>query len=337
MSDGVRVGRPGSRVGRAVAAGAALVFGLVAAAAAFDLQGHRGARGIAPENTLAAFDAALSLGVDTLELDVGITRDDVAVVFHDRTLNPDLVRDARGRWIDARGPAIRTLELATLRGYDVGRIRPGSAYADAYPDQRPVDGERIPTLSEVFALARRRGAERVRFNVETKLSPLAPDEAADPDTFVRVLVAAIREAGVAPRTTIQSFDWRTLRRVQRVAPEIATVYLSSAQPGFDTVRAADPAGSPWTDGLRVAEHGSVARAVRAAGGSTWSPNARDLDAAAVAEARALGLKVVPWTVNDVPTMRRLIDWGVDGLITDRPDLLREVLVERGLRPAAPAR
>ncbi len=340
----VRVARSegASRVGVLAAAASWIVAFCVAglpagSAAAVDLQGHRGARGLAPENTLAAFDLAIGLGVDTLELDVAITRDDVAVVVHDRTLNPDLVRDARGRWLDGRGPSIRALDLAALRAYDVGRLRPGSAYADAHPAQRPVDGERIPTLPEVFELARRRGADRIRFNVETKLSPLAPTEAADPDTFVRVIVAAIREAGVASRTTIQSFDWRTLRGVRRVAPEIATAHLSSRRPGLDTVRADDPAGSPWTDGLRFGDHGSVARMVRAAGGTTWSPDARDLDAQAVAEARALGLKVVPWTVNDAPTMHRLIDWGVDGLITDRPDVLRDVLVERGLRPAARSR
>lgn len=316
------------RVRALVAACLALATGT---AASFDLQGHRGARGLAPENTLAGFELALALGVDTLELDVGITRDGVPVVVHDRRLNPDLVRDARGRWLDGPGPAIREIGLRALRELDVGRLRPGSAYAAAHPAQRPVDGQRIPTLAEVLALAGRPGAGRVRFNVETKLSPLAPDEAADPETFARVVVDAIRAAGVAARASVQSFDWRTLRAVRRLAPEIATVHLTSARPGFDTVRAADPAGSPWTDGLRVAEHGSVARAIRAAGGAVWSPNALDLDAAAVAEARSLGLAVVPWTVNDAARMHRLIDWGVDGLITDRPDVLHDVLVERGLR------
>jgi glycerophosphoryl diester phosphodiesterase len=313
---------------------AAASLALAAAAHAFDLQGHRGARGLAPENTIPAFEAALAIGVDTLELDVGITRDDVAVVFHDRRLNPDVVRDAQGRWLDGPGPAIRALDAAALRAYDVGRLRPDSRYAAAFPAQRPVDGARIPTLAEVLALGRRPGAGQVRFNVETKLSPLAPDEAADPDTFARVVVAAIRAAGVAERTTVQSFDWRTLRRVQRLAPEIATVCLSSRQSGFDTIGADDAAGSPWTDGLRAAEHGGVPGMVRAAGCVAWSPNARDLDAAQLERARALGLKVVPWTVNDAQAMRRLIDAGVDGLISDRPDVLREVLVERGMRPAA---
>lgn len=311
------------------------------AALAFDLQGHRGARGLAPENTLAGFEVALAVGVRTLELDVGLSRDDVLVVAHDRTLSPDLTRDAAGRWLAAVGPALRSLDFAALQAYDVGRIRPESAYAAAHPAQRPVDGARIPSLDQVFERVAALGGHAVRFNIETKLSPLAPEQTADPATFARRLVDALRRHGVGERSTVQSFDWRTLLEVQRIAPDIATAYLSVQQPGFDTVRAADTAGSPWTAGLRHADHGSVPRMVAAAGGRIWSPHAADLDAGRVAEARALGLRVLPWTVNDPVLMGRLMDWGVDGLITDRPDLLRAVMAARGIAlpptvPAAPA-
>jgi glycerophosphoryl diester phosphodiesterase len=124
------------------------------AAPPFDLQGHRGARGLAPENTLAAFEAALAVGVVTLELDTVLTRDDVVVISHDATLNPDLTRDAGGRFIDGPGPAIRSLRLDELRSYDVGRLRPGSRYAQNFPEQVGVDGQRIPTLAELFGLVR---------------------------------------------------------------------------------------------------------------------------------------------------------------------------------------
>jgi glycerophosphoryl diester phosphodiesterase len=303
----------------------------------FDLQGHRGARGLAPENTLAAFEAALAIGVDTLELDVGVTRDDVLVIAHDRTLNPDVVRGPDGQWLAAQGPALRSLDFAALQAFDVGRLRPGSRYAASQPAQRPVDGARIPALDQLFERVAALGASRVRFNIETKLSPLAAAETVDPDTFAALLVRALRRHGLTARATVQSFDWRTLQAVQRIDAGIGTVYLSVEQGGSDTIRAADPLGSPWTAGLRHADHGSVPAMVKAAGGRTWSPNAADLDAARVAQARALGLVVVPWTVNDPAAMRRLIDWGVDGLITDRPDLAREVMRERGMRLPAPLR
>jgi glycerophosphoryl diester phosphodiesterase len=327
---------------RVVARGlAAALLGAAAlacgAAAAFDLQGHRGARGLAPENTLAGFETALAVGVDTLELDVGLTRDDVLVIVHDRTLNPDVVRGPDGQWLAAPGPVVRSLDFAALQAFDVGRLRPGSRYAASYPAQVPRDGARIPSLEQLFERVAALGASRVRFNIETKLSPLAPAETADPETFAQRLVEAVRRHGLAARTTVQSFDWRTLRAVQRIAPELATVYLSVEQAGADTIRAGDPQGSPWTAGLRHADHGSVPGMVKAAGGAVWSPNAADLDAARVAQARALGLAVVPWTVNDPAVMRRLIEWGVDGLITDRPDLAREVMRERGMPLPAPLR
>lgn len=306
------------------------------AAPSFDLQGHRGARGLAPENTLAAFARAMGIGVTTLELDLAVTRDGVVVVSHDPRLNPDLTRDAEGRWLTTPGPAIVTLDRAALGRYDVGRLRPGTVYAQRYPDQVPVDGERVPTLAEVFALARRAKNDTVRFNVETKLDPRSPDLTLRPDAFADAVVKVIRDAGMAARTTVQSFDWRTLKRVQKVAPEIATVCLTVQRPGDDNVQAGQTGAPPTLAGLDVDDFaGSVPKAVKAAGCATWSPNALDLTPEALAEARRQGLKVVPWTVNDVPAMERILAAGVDGLISDRPDLLRRVLLEKGFAVPAP--
>lgn len=299
-------------------------------AAAFDLQGHRGARGLAPENTLPAFARALAIGVSTLELDCGVTRDGVVVVAHDRRLNPDIARGPDGRWIDAPGPLLRSLDYAELARYDVGRLRPGSDYAKRFPDQVPVDGARIPRLADVFALAKRAGNDTVRFNVETKLDPTRPDEAPGPEEFARALVRVARAGGVARRTTIQSFDWRTLQIVQAEAPEIGTVYLSAA----DTLGAGD-GGSPWTAGLRLRDHGSVPAMVKAAGGTVWSPDLRGLAPALVAEAHRLGLRVIPWTANAPADIERLLALGVDGIISDYPDRLRAALAARGHALPAP--
>jgi glycerophosphoryl diester phosphodiesterase len=301
-----------------------------AAAHAFDLQGHRGARGLAPENTLAAFSRALAIGVTTLETDLAVTRDDVLVIAHDPVLNPNLVRGTDGRWISAPGPAIRTLTLQELKRYDIGRIDPASRYAQQFPQQVAADGERFPTLVEVFALARASG-KPVRFNIETKLRPTHPDETVDAVTFARLAVAAVREANLADRVTVQSFDWRTLREVRRIGPEIATVCLTSEAEGLDNVQRASASPSPWLAGLDLREHhGSLPRLVRAAGCATWSPNWRNVTPQLAQEARALGLKVVPWTVNERADMARLIDLGVDGIITDYPDRLRTVMAEKGV-------
>jgi glycerophosphoryl diester phosphodiesterase len=313
----------------------ALTLGLICLfpvqpAPAFDLQGHRGARGLAPENTLTAFATALSLGVTTLELDTGITKDGVVVIAHDMELNPDITRDKSGEWLSARGPAIHSLTCKELQQYDVGRIKSGTNYSRQFPEQKAADGSRIPRLADLFALVKKAGNGEVRFNIETKLSPLAPADAPDPALFTRTLLEVIREAGMTPRVTIQSFDWRTLQVVQRIAPEIPTVYLSAQSRFFDNIMADKGGGSPWTAGMQYKEHGSVPKMVKAAGGRIWSPFFGNLTESSAKEAKNLGIGVVVWTVNDPTQMNKMLDWSVDGIITDRPDIAREVMKKRGM-------
>ena len=297
----------------------------------FDLQAHRGGRGLMPENTLAAFAKAMEIGVTTLELDVGITQDGVMVISHDRYLNPDVIRDAEGRHLTERGATLMSIPFAELQRFDAGRIKRGSSYAKTFSQQQAVDGERIPALSALFELAKQRNASDVRFNIETKISPNAAGETLPPEPFVRALIAEIRNAGLTARATIQSFDWRALQIAQKEAPEIVTVYLSSQQGAGDTVQAGKPGASPWLAGFDVDDYaGSVARTVAAAGGSVWSPHYKDITQALVRDAQSLGLQVVPWTVNDEADLARLLDWKVDGLITDYPDLLRALMKARGM-------
>ncbi len=304
-------------------------------ALAFDLQGHRGTRGLAPENTLPAFATALSLGVTTLELDVAVTRDGVVVISHEPWPHPDTARGPDGAWLTQHGPAIHAMTYAELMQFDVGRVNPGTAYGKRYPDQKPADGTRIPRLSDLFALVRKSGNELVRFNIETKLDPRAPQNTLPPEAFARAVIKAIREAGMEGRASVQSFDWRTLQVVQKEAPAIQTVYLSAQQQWLDNIGAGDPMGSVWTAGVRYAQHGSVARMVKAAGGTVWSPYFNDIDATKVAEAHALGLAVVTWTVNSAKDIARMLDLGVDGIISDRPDHVREEMRKRGMPlPAA---
>lgn len=296
-------------------------------AAALDLQGHRGARGLLPENTLPAFARALAIGVTTLELDCAITRDGVVVVSHDSTLNPDITRGPDGQWIARDDIAIASLTYEELQRYDVGRIRPATSYAKRFAQQHAVDGTRMPRLADVFALARRSGNTAVRFNIETKLSPLHPERTVSPEVFARAFISLILLEKMEGRTMVQSFDWRTLAVIQREAPRIATVYLTAQQSFMDNIRATDTA-SPWNAGLHASQFGgSIPRMVKAAGGAIWSPYYGEVTAENVREARSLGLKVVVWTVNTAADMRRMIELGVDGIISDYPDLLRQTAGE----------
>ena len=277
----------------ALAGVAACVLALAGCAGglpAFDLEGHRGARGLAPENTLAAFETAMALGVTTLELDTAVTADGFVVVSHDTLLNPTFTRDAEGRWLTAPGPPIRRL-----------------------------------TLDELFERVAQRGDRRVRFNIETKSSPLQPELTPEPQAFVEALLAVIRRHGMEQRVMLQSFDWRTLQVAQRLAPRIPTVYLSSQQGSASNI--ADPR---WTAGLLLAAHGSVPKMVKAAGGAVWSPNFNDVNAELVREAQSLGLKVVVWTVNEPAQIDKMLALGVDGIISDRPDRVRSAMAARGM-------
>ena len=299
---------------------------------AFDLQGHRGARGLAPENTLAGFARALEIGVTTLETDLAVTKDGVVVLSHDPVLNPDIVRGPMASGSRRPGPAIHSLTLAELKRYDVGRIKPGTKYAQQFAGQKPADGAAHPHACRAVRPAKSSG-KTPRFNIETKLSPDKPEETPDPDTFAQLVVEAVRSAGLADRTTIQSFDWRTLIAGKRLAPEIETVCLTYQRP----CRTASDGGTPAALALARRARSCRPRRLGAAPGSQGGglrhlvallPRAHA--APAVAEAHALGLKVVPWTVNARDDLARIIDMKVDGLITDYPDRAREVMAAKGI-------
>jgi glycerophosphoryl diester phosphodiesterase len=298
----------------------------------FDLQGHRGARGLFPENTLHGFARTLALGVTSLELDVGVTRDGVAVVLHDAVLNPDLTRDAAGAWLDGPARIVNALSWAELRAFDVGRIRPGARLETEFASQVAHDGARVPALAEVLALAARHG---VRVHAELKTDPRAPELTVSPETMADLVVEAAAAAGALPWLRVRSLDWRGLRHLRRTRPEIPLAWLSDA--------ATEAAPELWwhapdDPSVDRSTPAAVADAAQVAGRPAWipvwAPDYRGLTAWRIGEAHALGLRVVPWTVNHQADMALLLSLGVDGLCTDRPDLAREVMAAFGLTPPA---
>jgi len=265
----------------------------------FALIGHRGARGLFPENTLEGFTATLALGVPMIELDVAVTADDIVVVSHDPLLNPDLTRDREGRWLSAPGPPIRQLRFEELRDYDVGRIKPGSAYARRFPEQSPLDGARVPTLADVLALD-----SRILWAIELKTFPQHPDLTAAPERMADLVLGVAEAQKATARIILQSFDWRGLDHVRRRYPEIALAWLTEKQ-------------APRA----VSALSRVIAAVRGAtNAARWMPQFAELDAARVNGAHAQGLSIIPWDVNDAAAIARALEWRVDGIITDRPDI-----------------
>ncbi len=277
----------------------------------FSLQGHRGARALFPENTIAGFQATIAMGIRTIELDVGVTRDGAVVVHHDPALNPHTTRNGSGAWLRGPGPLLRELTLADLNKFDVGRLRPGSSVARRFPQQTPHDGARIPTLDQVLTLD-----SDTAWNIELKLMPKHPEWTVPPEEMVERVLHVAGAAGALDRITIQSFDWRAPRHARRIRPGVARGWLTMAPVLV---------GALWT-GRGTANTDDAPEAIAAEGGGTWTPMHANLTKARLNRAHSLGLLVIPWTVNNPADMRRLIGWGVDGLITDWPD--------RGLAAAA---
>jgi glycerophosphoryl diester phosphodiesterase len=261
-----------------------------------------------PENTIEGFRESLAMGVRSFELDVGMTADGVVVVSHDPALNPDITRDASGQWLTAPGPLIHHLTFEALRTYDVGRIRPATLYRILYRSQKGVDGARIPTLQEVLSLS-----SDVTFIIELKTDPRRPTWTAAPEALAEAVLDVVDGAGATDRVVLESFDWRGPRHIRRIRPEIQLAWLTRA----DTTRDS----TLWWNGVSPSDYkNSVPATVAAQGGQIWAPMLETLSKSAVAEAHDLGLRVIPWTVNRRVAMRLLIGWGVDGLITDRPDV-----------------
>lgn len=301
---------------------------------------HRGARSYAPENTIPGYATGLAIGTHWVDMDVVMTKDGEVLVSHDIQLNPDIVRDVDGSFITERR-LVKDLTLAEVQRYDVGRLDPASAYARFFPAQLGMDGVRMPTLREVIRFVKQRTGGQVGYQIEFKTDPLHPDWTYAPAAFAATLHRILVEEGIVETSEIQSFDWRCLYELQKLDGRVRTAYLTEwdNEPGmpasfFDP----DPAvAGLWTGGVLVKDHGnSIPQMVKDMGGTCWEPEDVELTRDALDEAHRLGLKVVVWTwpehsgtVFDDALVSRLIDWGVDGIITDDPGRLISMLAARG--------
>ena len=300
----------------------------------FDLQAHRGGRGETTEESLRAFAKSLELGVTTLELDIVVSKDSQPMVWHDPVIDaakcsdtaPAFPGDPQFPYV---GKLVHDLTATQLRTLDCGKPLAG------FPNAEVVAGNKIATLPEVFALTDAYGAD-VRYNIETKVEAADPEKSAPPEQFVEVILAAIRAAGKIDRVEIQSFDWRTLPMVRAAEPSIPLVALwdeTTWIPGSPWLNGIDPGvvGDPITGAIMVGANILSPAYSVPYGQTALEPGFKLVaDRAFNDRAHDLGLAVVPWTINDEATMNTQIDAGADGIITDYPTLLRQVMAARGM-------
>lgn len=307
----------------------------------FDFQGHRGGRDARPENTLISFAYGMEIGETTLEMDMQMTKDGHIVISHNPFMSPNLAKGPDGKYVKAGQYDIRTMTLAEVKQFDIGTMNPnaGDYFEGHGKTQIAVPGTTMPTLEEVFELANSYGNHNILFNIETKsyADPLDPGYKNNPDivTFVKTVNDIVKKYHMEDRVTLQSFDWRTLTEMKKINPNITLVALSSEQESWGRqegcyLKIYDKKASPWLGGLNIHDYNDdYVKAAHAIGADVVSPYWEELSPQLVSEAHALGMKVVPWTVNSPKDMNMLIDMGVDGMISDKPWVLKDVLIKRG--------
>lgn len=311
----------------------------------FDLEAHRGGRDVRPENTLYSYAYAIELGATSIECDMQLTKDGQIVMSHNPILNSDITRDENGNYIENNKYDIRLMIVDELKKFDVGVMDPNCGeYYDLHGKTQFTYDAKIPTLEELMQLIQSYGDKNIVLNIETKSYP-DPASAgyknnADPKKFVEVFNNIVKKYDMEDRVVLQSFDWQTLIEMKKLNPNISTSALWQEQPSWgrdsESLRRYEKKKSPWLGGLDIKDYqGNPVKAAHAIGADIISPYYTEISKQDVDEAHSLGMKVVPWTVNNEKDMNMLLDMGVDGIISDKPWLLKQVLEKRNIKLHTP--
>lgn len=308
----------------------------------FDFQPHRGGRDARPENTLYSYAYAMEMGATSIECDMQMTKDGVIVMSHNPVLNHDITKGKDGKYVENGKYDIRTMTYKELQNFTVGDIDPTSGYYEGHGQtQIACDDAKIPTLEQLFQLINEYSDKNVIVNAETKLypDPAIPEfhkNDVDVAKFVKEVNRLVKKYNMEDRFTLQTFDWRSITEMKKINPNITTVALWCQQPTWgrdsECLRAYEEGASPWLGGLDIDDFkGNPYQAAKAIGADIVSPYGPEISLENIQEAHALGMKIVPWTVNDATELHALLDMGVDGIITDKPWMARPIIEAHGLK------
>ncbi len=290
--------------------------------------GHRGARGVLPENSMIGFDFSLSIGVPLLEFDIVLTADDVPVITHNHRLHAPSFRGADGLFLTGEEPKVSSLTFEQIQQFDIGRLDGHSDYGQRFPDQAQLDGVRVPRLMDLLDLVSEPKYGDAYLMLELKSDP---DVAHDPlhrENFVGRVLQEVRAKGLSSRAVLHSFDWNLLEECQRQAPDMPSSYLTQLPDNADDVgEDSSKAVCPDFHG----RHDEIPNLVKQAGGSLWCPYYADVTAENVARAKDLGLCVAVWTVNEHEEIDRMIDLRVDAIVSDYPGRVQRHLSDLCMR------
>ena len=282
------------------------------------IYGHRGARGVLPENTLESFKYLFENNIRAYETDILISKDNIPVITHDFKLDPSYTKDVNGNWIEDENIKIIDLTYEEILKYDVGTLNKLSRYGRKFINQKSLDNQKIPKLSDLLKLSSDNEFDDLLINLEIKSTPIEEGLTPSPEEMVKIVIDEVGRSNLSDKIIYSSFDWRVLREIKERDPKIPRAHLTSGAKGkiYDK--------SPWLDFTPLHSEVDLPKLIKALGGSAWHPNYKDVNKEIIEISRNEGLPVNVWTVNKEQDMLRMIDYGVDGIMTDYPLKLMEL-------------
>ena len=288
------------------------------------IYGHRGARGDLPENTLESFKYLFDNNINAYETDILISKDLIPVITHDFRLDPSFTKDSEGNWIEDENIKIFDLTYEELLKFDVGSINKLSRYGRRFVNQKPLENQRIPKLSELLDLSSKNKSENLLINLEIKSTPDEENLTPAPEDTVKLVVNEINLSNLKDKIIVSSFDWRTLTEIKNQYPEITRAYLTYQQVRGMKIKKTIYNRSPWMSFLPFYEDHELPKIIKSQGGKAWHPYRKDITKKLVDISHQEDLPVNVWTVNEDYEMLKMIEYGVDGIMTDYPLRLKEL-------------
>ena len=289
------------------------------------IYGHRGARGVLPENTLESFKYLFENNIHAYETDILISKDFIPVITHDFRLDPSYTKDINDNWIEDENIKIIDLTYDQILQFDVGTLNKLSKYGRKFINQKSLQNQKIPKLSELLKLTSDNIVENLLINLEIKSTPVEKNLTPEPDEMIKIIIDEVSRSNLEDRIIYSSFDWRILREIKERNSKIPRAYLTSGVKGkiYDK--------SPWLDFTPLHNGVELPELIKALGGSAWHPNYKDVNKEIIQISHDKGLPVNVWTVNRESDMLRMIHYGVDGIMTDYPLKLKELCEKENIK------
>ena len=288
------------------------------------IYGHRGARGDLPENTLESFKYLFKNNINAYETDILISKDLIPVITHDFRLDPSFTKDNEGNWITDENIIIFDLSYDELLKFDVGSLNKLSRYGRRFVNQKTLENQKIPKLSELLELSSKNKSENLLINLEIKSTPDEENLTPGPEKMVKLVMREVNKSNLQNKIIISSFDWRTLTEIKNLYPEISRAYLSFQQQAGIKIKNTIYNRSPWMSFLPFFEKYELPKIIKSQGGKAWHPYHKDITKKLVEISHQEDLPVNVWTVNEEYDMLKMIEYSVDGIMTDYPLRLKEL-------------